>query len=94
MWGVRVSACVAGLGLAAIYPITIALLSHKFGPAAPRLGSIMFALAGVGAACFPWLVGFISTELSSLRLGLTAPLVACALMLVLYLGRWTTEAAA
>jgi len=37
---------VIGLGLSAIYPITIALLSYTFGAAATRLGSVMFALPG------------------------------------------------
>jgi len=89
---VRVSACLIGLGLAAIYPITIALLSNTFGSDAHRLGSVMFALAGVGAACVPWMVGSLSTALTSLRLGLTVPLAGCAIMLLLYLRKWGTPA--
>jgi fucose permease len=88
---VRVSACLIGLGLAAIYPITIALLSNTFGSDANRLGSVMFALAGVGAACVPWMVGALSTALSSLRLGLTVPLAGCALMLLLYFRNWKSS---
>ena len=82
------SACVIGLGLSAIYPVTIALLSHTFGAAATRLGSVMFALAGFGGAFIPWLVGFSSTQMSSLKLGLTVPLVGAAAMLALYLRAW------
>ena len=89
---VRVSACLIGLGLAAIYPITIAVLSNTFGSDANRLGSVMFALAGVGAACVPWMVGSLSTALASLRLGLTVPLAGCAVMLLLYLRNWQTSA--
>ena len=88
---VRVSACLIGLGLAAIYPITIAVLSNTFGSDANRLGSVMFALAGVGAACVPWMVGSLSTALASLRLGLTVPLAGCAIMLLLYLRNWQTS---
>jgi len=90
--GVRVSAWLIGLGLAAIYPITIALLSNTFGSDANRVGSVMFALAGVGAACVPWMVGVVSTAMSSLRLGLTVALVGCAIMLLLYLRKWQTSA--
>jgi len=90
--GVRVSAWLIGLGLAAIYPITIALLSNTFGSDANRVGSVMFALAGVGAACVPWMVGAVSTAMSSLRLGLTVALVGCAIMLLLYLRKWQTSA--
>ena len=88
---VRVSACVIGLGLSAVYPITIALLSHKFGRAANRLGSVMFALAGFGGACVSWVVGFTSTRFSSLKLGLSVPLAGCAIMLVIYLQDWTGQ---
>ncbi len=89
----RFSAGVIGIGLAGIYPITVAQLSHTLGAAATRLGSVMFALAGLGAACVPWMVGVLSTEYSSLKLGLTVPLAGCAIMLALYLRHWTTESA-
>jgi len=82
------SAVVIGLGFSAIYPITIALLSHKFGSAATRLGSVMFALAGFGGACVPWLVGLFSTEMSSLQLALIVPAAGCAAMLAVYLMNW------
>jgi fucose permease len=89
---VRLSASLIGLGCAAVYPITIALLSHTFGPAANSLGSVMFALAGFGAACVPWMVGYVSTKFSSLELGLAVPLLGCAIMLALYFRNWATEA--
>jgi FHS family glucose/mannose:H+ symporter-like MFS transporter len=82
------SACVIGLGLASIYPITIAQFSNRFGCGATKLGSVMFALAGVGAASVPWMVGALSAALSSLKLGLTLPLAGCAIMLVIYLQDW------
>jgi len=88
------SAVVIGLGFSAIYPITIALLSHKFESAATRLGSVMFALAGFGGACVPWLVGFFSTEMSSLQLALIVPAAGCAAMLAIYLRNWQDTVAA
>jgi len=86
--GILASACVIGLGLSAIYPITIALLSHTFGASATRVGSVMFTLAGFGGAFVPWLVGFSSTQMASLKLGLVVPLVGAGAMLTLYLRTW------
>jgi len=85
---VLASAAIIGLGLAAIYPITISLLTNCFGSMATRVGSVMFMLASFGAACMPWLVGVTSTETSSLKFGLLIPLLGCVLMLVLYLRDW------
>ena len=85
---IMASASAVGLGLAAVYPITISRMSKAGGPLAPQMGSVMFGLAGVGAACGPWLVGFTSTQWTSLKLGLIVPLVGCAVMLGLYLRAW------
>jgi len=89
--GVMISATVIGLGLAAMYPITISFLSSNFGTGATRLGSIMFMLASFGAACMPWLVGVISTQTASLKVGLSIPLVGSVLMLILYGRNWQTS---
>jgi fucose permease len=85
MTGILASACAIGFGLAAIYPISIARMSQMAGALAPQVGSVMFALAGVGASIGPWLVGFTSNQLSSLRLGLVVPLIGSATMLGVYL---------
>jgi MFS transporter, FHS family, glucose/mannose:H+ symporter len=78
------SVSVAGLGLAAVYPITISRLSHEFGPAASRIGSIMFTMANLGGASLPWLVGYSSHEFSNLGVGLAIPVAATGFMSVLY----------
>jgi fucose permease len=87
-----VSAAVIGLGLAAVYPITISLLSHTFGENATRLGSVMFMLGSLGAAVMPKMVGVTSTATSSLRIGLILPLAGCAVMLALYFRDWSKPA--
>jgi fucose permease len=84
-----VSAAVIGLGLATIYPITIALLSSSFGAGATRVGSVMFMMASFGAACMPWMVGVTSTHMQSLKVGLAIPLAGCVLMLGLYFRDWS-----
>lgn len=78
------AAVVIGWGLAAVFPITVALLS-QFGNAAKRIAGPMFAMTGLGGAVMPWLVGVISTQSGSLRAGLVAPLLAAVVLLGLHL---------
>jgi fucose permease len=91
--GVVVSACLAGLGLSYVYPITISLLSREFGSASSRIGSLMFFLSNIGGGLLPWMVGVSSNHFSSLKAGLAVPLLGCAAMYGLYLRKWTTGAA-
>jgi fucose permease len=86
--GVAASAIVTGFGLSAVYPITISLLSQEFGPAASRVGSVMFTMANLGGAFMPWLVGYASNRFGSLRIGLAAPLIAGIGAFALYLSNW------
>lgn len=86
--GLASSTALAGLGLAAVYPITISLLSREFGAAATRVGSVMFTMANLGGASLPWLVGFFSTRFVDLRVGLAVPLAAAVAMYALYWSRW------
>ena len=87
-WGVILSASVAGLGLACVYPITISLLSREFGAGAARLGSVMFTLSNIGGGLLPWVVGLSSNHFNSLKAGLAVPLIGCATMYGLYLREW------
>jgi fucose permease len=75
----------AGLGLAAIFPTTVALLPVYFGTAAAQVTSLIFALGGLGGAVLPWSVGIVSTRLGSLRAALLIPLLALLLMIGLQL---------
>jgi fucose permease len=72
-----------GLGLAAIFPITVALLS-RFKAAETRNAGLMFALSGLGGAVMPWLVGVVSTKSGSLQVGLMVPLVGTMILLWLH----------
>ena len=86
--GVLISACLAGLGLSSVYPITISLLAREFGPAASRVGSLMFTLSNLGGGFLPWLAGVSSTEFGTLKAGLVMPLVGSAVMFGLCLRDW------
>jgi fucose permease len=70
-----------GLGLSSLYPIYVAWLTKWFGSRARKVGGAMFAMAALGSASMPWLVGEVSRLASSLRIGLIVPLVGCAVML-------------
>jgi fucose permease len=71
----------AGLGLSSLYPIFIAWLSKWFGARARKVGGVLFALAALGGASLPPLVGVVSRYSGSLRIGLLVPLAGCAVML-------------
>jgi fucose permease len=73
----------AGFGLAAVFPITVALLS-RFGEMEQRVAGLMFALAGLGGATVPWFVGLISTAYGSLQAALAIPLLAAVVLLTLH----------
>jgi fucose permease len=91
--GVVASACLAGLGLSGVYPITIALLSREFGASASRVGSVMFTLANLGGGSMPWLVGVTSSKFGTLKAGLVVPLIGSAVMYLLYLRDWKAATA-
>jgi MFS transporter, FHS family, glucose/mannose:H+ symporter len=73
---------IAGLGCATIYPIYISWFSHWYGPAARRLGGVVFSMASLGGSALPWLVGFVSTKANSLPIGFLVPLAAILAMVV------------
>lgn len=74
---------VTGLGLAAIFPITVALLA-RYGADERRAAGPMFALAALGGAVLPWLVGETSTRAASLETGFLVPLAAVVVLLLLH----------
>ena len=75
----------AGLGMSSLYPIFIAWLSKWFGARARSVGGVLFALAAGGGAVMPPLVGLVSRQALSLRVGLLVPFAGCLLMLAVIL---------
>ncbi len=94
MPGVLTSACLAGFGLSSVFPITVSLLSREFGPAASRVGSLMFTLSNLGGGFLPWLVGVSSNRFGTLKAGLVLPLVGTAVMFALFLRDWKPQESA
>lgn len=68
-------AALSGFGMSSVFPIFIAMLSHVFREHATRISPYMFAMAGLGGAVLPWLVGAISVHTGKLQVGLVVALV-------------------
>jgi fucose permease len=70
-----------GLSLAPFFPTTFALLIES-RPTARAAGFIL-AVSGLGAALFPWMMGFVSTQSGSLRVAMVVPLALALTLLLL-----------
>jgi MFS transporter, FHS family, glucose/mannose:H+ symporter len=92
MTPVVVGASMAGLGFSSIYPINISLFSHWFGETTTHISGAIFAIGNLGGAVLPWVVGALSTQLGSLRAGLSVPLCGALGMLLFYLVHKTKSA--
>jgi len=86
---VAASSCIAGMGLASVYPITISLLAREFGPGSSRIASVMFTVSNLGGSSLPWLVGVSSGQFGSLKVGMIVPLIGSIAMFLLYQWKWT-----
>ncbi len=82
---IGVGVALAGFGLASVFPIVIALMTRSFGGAAARVAGWMFAVAGLGGASLPWLVGIASTSLGGLSAGLGVAVASSLVMAALLL---------
>ena len=78
-----VAAGVAGLGLAPVFPITFVDLSRTLGQCRPGAVGPVYAMASIGSAVLPWLVGFCSTRFGTLRAGLVVPIGSAIAMMAL-----------
>jgi fucose permease len=67
----------AGLGLAAGFPLIFALFTRELGRDAARAAGAVFVLASLGGAALPPLVGVVSEASGSLAAGLLVPLAGC-----------------
>jgi fucose permease len=67
----------AGIGMAPVFPVTIAAVART---CSPRVASALIATAALGGATIPWIVGAVSAATGSLTLGL-ATLLALVLLL-------------
>jgi len=83
--GLLCGVALAGIGLAPVFPTTLAMLSQSFGPHAARVLALAFALAALGGATIPWIVGFISARSGSLYAGLFVTALCSVSMLALQL---------
>ena len=78
-----IGSAVAGFGLAALFPIIAAVMSRDLGERGNRFGGFFFATGNLGGALIPFLVGVISSQAHSLRIGMSLALVVMVLMLAM-----------
>jgi fucose permease len=76
----------AGFGLAAIFPLLISAMTHRFGSSATRITSAMFLMSALGGASLPLLAGFASTTFGSPRAAMVVALGSDIAMLSLAFG--------
>jgi fucose permease len=79
---------VAGIGLAPLFPITVAVLSRQ---QARRGAGPLISLSAVGGAVIPGLVGVVSSRSGSLQTGLLVPLAGCAAIGGMHLTFWLSR---
>ena len=76
-------AAIAGLGTSAIFPTNMVRFTRIFGPDATRQAAPLFIAGIMGAATLSWLIGLVSTEFGSLRIGIVVLMIAAVIVLVL-----------
>jgi FHS family glucose/mannose:H+ symporter-like MFS transporter len=79
---VSLGAILIGLGFAAIFPTTLAVIGESFPAFTGTAFSIALAIALSGGMTSPWLAGKIA-QAHGLRQGLFIPVVNCALVIIL-----------
>lgn len=77
-------AVLIGLGFAAIYPTTLAIVGEAFPSFSGTAFSVVFVIGLAGGMTAPWLTGKIAMA-SSLRLGFFIPVFSCAMIVLLQL---------
>lgn len=71
----------AGLGLAPLFPLNLAVFAHSFPD--HRNSGWVLACAGLGAAALPAIMGIVSTRNGSLRVALIVPVLALTALLAI-----------
>jgi fucose permease len=79
---VSLGAVLIGLGFAAIYPTTLAVVGETFPAFSGTAFSVVFVIALCGGMTAPWLAGKIA-QASSLRQGLFIPVLNCSMIIIL-----------
>ncbi len=80
---VTVGAFISGIGLAPVFPTTLAIFTKYFGSSARYIAGVLFVFAALGAAVIPWIVGITSSHYGELRAGLSIPLIGTVVMISL-----------
>jgi len=87
--GMLAASAISGFGLAPIFPSVVAQYADRAG--SRDASGLVFSAAGLGGAAIPPLVGFVSTNRGSLRLGISLVLSLIAAMVYLQRRIGTSE---
>jgi len=82
--GIAAGAVVAGLGLAALFPLTVSLLAARTAASGSRSTGWLFAVGGLGGAALPWATGRIAAGAGAFSRGFLIPLAGLALLATLF----------
>lgn len=77
-------AVLIGLGFAAVYPTTLAIVGEAFPALSGTAFSVIFVIGLAGGMIAPWLTGKVAMA-SSLRQGFFIPVVCCAMIVLIQL---------
>lgn len=65
-----VGAAISGFGASSVFPTNLSRFTRTFGPTATRRATPLFISGTIGAAGVTWLIGFVSNQADSLRMGM------------------------
>ncbi len=83
LWLLYSGVALTGLGLATIYPTTVATFSEFYGARTRTLSVPVFAMASLGGAAGPWLIGVLSEKSQNLRAAMGLLILTIGLMIAL-----------
>lgn len=78
-------AAISGFGASSVFPTNLSRFTKAFGPAASRRAMPLFICGTLGATTVTWLIGFVSDQSGSLRLGMFIILGSVLILIVLQL---------
>lgn len=65
-----IGAAVSGFGASSVFPTNLSRFTRTFGPTATRRATPLFISGTLGGAMITWLIGFVSSQVDSLRAGM------------------------
>ena len=81
-----IGAAISGVGTSSVFPTGLARFGRVFGDQAIRRAMPFFIAGTLGSMAVTWLVGFLSDQAGSLRIGMYVLVVSIAILIILQIG--------